>query len=71
MVTYIVTLLSGRARELGTAMWDADAPECQNFSHFAHIIMGVFDQSASGPATTRQLGSEGCPTPIPLSHAKL
>ena len=49
-VVYVITLLSGRAREWGTAVW-----ECQTFSQFAQAMRGVFDQSVSGPAATHQL----------------
>ena len=34
-VAYVITLLSGRAREWGTAVWEANAPECQTFTQFA------------------------------------
>ena len=51
----VITLLSGRAREWATAVWDANAPECQTFSQFSQAMRGVFDPSVSGPAATRQL----------------
>ena len=54
-VAYVITLLSGRACEWGTAVWEANAPECQTFSQFAQAMRGVFDRSVSGPAATRQL----------------
>ena len=54
-VAYVITLLSGRAREWGTAVWEANAPECQTFSQFAQAMRGVFDRSVSGPAATQQL----------------
>ena len=54
-VAYMITLLSGRAREWGTAVWEANAPDCQTFSDFAQAMRGVFDHSVSGPAATRQL----------------
>ena len=31
-VAYVITLLTGRAHEWGTALWDAGAPECQNYT---------------------------------------
>ena len=34
-VAYVITILSGRAREWGTAVWEANTPECQTFSQFA------------------------------------
>ena len=54
-VAYVITLLSGRAREWGTAVWDANAPECQTFSQFAQAMRGVFDRSVTGSDATRQL----------------
>ena len=54
-VAYVITLLSGRAREWGTAVWEANTPECQTFSKFSQAMRGVFDRSVSGPAATRQL----------------
>ena len=54
-IAYVITLLSGRACEWGTAVWEANTPECQTFSLFAQAIRGVFDRSVSGPAATRQL----------------
>ena len=54
-VAYVITLLSGRAREWGTAVWDANAPECQIFTQFTQPMREVFDQSVAGPAATRQL----------------
>ena len=41
-VAYVITLLSGRAREWATAVWDANAPECQTFSQFFQAMRGVF-----------------------------
>ena len=41
-VAYVITLLSGRAREWATAVWDTNAPECQTFSQFSQAMRGVF-----------------------------
>ena len=54
-VAYVITLLSGRACEWGTAGWEANAPECQTFTQFAQAMREVFDRSVTGPAATRQL----------------
>ena len=54
-VSYVLTLLSGRVPEWGTAMWEAKAPDCQNFSSFGNAMKGVFGRSVTGPAATRQL----------------
>ena len=54
-MAYVITLLSRRACEWGTAVWEANAPECQTFTQFAEAMRGVFDRSVAGPAATRQL----------------
>ena len=54
-VAYVITLLSGRAREWATAVWDSNAPECQSFFQFSQAMRDTFDRSVSGPAATRQL----------------
>ncbi|KAI7792941.1 putative myosin-7-like [Triplophysa rosa] len=33
-VAFVLTLLTGRAREWGTAVWDAQAPPCRSFGDF-------------------------------------
>ena len=53
-VAFVITLLSVRACEWGTAVWEANA-KCQTFSQFAQAMRGVFDRSVSGPAATCQL----------------
>ena len=54
-VAYVITLLSGRAREWATAVWDSNAPECQSFFQFSQAMRDTFDRSVSGPAATRKL----------------
>ncbi|XP_036379838.1 vascular endothelial growth factor receptor kdr-like [Megalops cyprinoides] len=44
-IAYVITLLTGRAREWGTAVWDADAPFCHSF---AEEMRKVFDRSKHG-----------------------
>ena len=39
-VAYVITLLSGRAHEWGTAVWEANAPACQTFSKLAQAMRG-------------------------------
>ncbi|KAI7808134.1 hypothetical protein IRJ41_016491 [Triplophysa rosa] len=47
-VAYVLTLLTGRAREWGTAVWDAQAPCCHSFSAFQAEMTQLFDRSARG-----------------------
>ena len=45
---YVITLLSGSAREWGTAVWEVNEPECYDFTLFSACMKKVFDRSASG-----------------------
>lgn len=47
-VAYIITLLADRAREWGTALWDANSPVCSKFQDFADELIKVFDCSVQG-----------------------
>ena len=54
-VAYVITQLSGRAREWGTAMWDADSPSCADFQGFSSEMKRVFDRSKHGHEAAREL----------------
>ncbi|MGL5598840.1 MAG: DUF4939 domain-containing protein [Aeromonas sp.] len=47
-VAYVITLLSGRAREWGVAVWNARAPCCTAFEDFRAEMTKLFDRSARG-----------------------
>lgn len=47
-VAYVLTLLAGRAREWGVAVWNANAPFCANFEEFRQEMVKLFDRSARG-----------------------
>lgn len=47
-VAYIITLLADRARERGTALWDANSPVCSKFQDFADELIKVFDCLVQG-----------------------
>lgn len=51
-----MTLLTGSAREWGTAVWDARAPFCRFFDDFRDEIIKLFDRSAQGDEAAAQLG---------------
>ncbi|KAF7640610.1 hypothetical protein LDENG_00030340, partial [Lucifuga dentata] len=42
------SLLSGRAREWGTAVWDAQLPICSGLAAFTEEMKRVFDRSVAG-----------------------
>lgn len=42
-VAYIITLLAGRAREWGAALWNADSPTCFDFQTFTDALIKVFE----------------------------
>ena len=54
-VAYIITLLTGKAREWGTALWDSDDPICTDYDEFTKEMKEVFDRSVSGRDAARQL----------------
>ncbi|KAJ3598944.1 hypothetical protein NHX12_032907, partial [Muraenolepis orangiensis] len=54
-VAYVVSLLSRRAREWGTAMWDTDSPCCASFKEFLDEKRRVFDRSLCGREAAREL----------------
>lgn len=54
-VAYVLTLLTGRAREWGTAVWDARAPFCRFFDDFKDEMIKLFDRSAQGDEAAARL----------------
>ena len=54
-VAYVLTQLSGRAREWGTALWEAESPVCMDFSEFRDEMRRVFDRSKHGHEAAREL----------------
>lgn len=54
-VAYVITQLSGRAREWGTALWEAEPPCCDDFNDFASEMKRVFDRSKHGHEAAREL----------------
>ena len=54
-VAYIITLLTGKAREWGTALWDSDDPICASYNDFTKEMKEVFDRAVSGRDAARQL----------------
>lgn len=54
-VTYVRTLLSGRAKEWGVAVWNAKAPFCTFFEGFRKEMEKLFDHSVRGDEATALL----------------
>ena len=54
-VAYVITQLSGRARERGTALWEARSPSCGNFEVLAAEMRRIFDRSKHGHEAAREL----------------
>ena len=52
---YVLTLLSGRAREWGIAVWRSQAPCCATFADFSQEMAKLFDRSARGDEAAAQL----------------
>lgn len=56
-VAFVLTLLTGRAREWGVAVWEAGAPCCRSFGDFRVEMTNLFDCSARGDEAAAQLSS--------------
>ncbi|XDV14787.1 hypothetical protein PO909_014975 [Leuciscus waleckii] len=54
-VAYVLTLLTGKAREWGIAVWDAQAPFCRYFEDFREEMIQRFDRSARGDEAASRL----------------
>lgn len=56
-VAFVISLLTGRAREWATAVWSEKADCCKEFSLFKTEMMKVFDRSALGKEASRLLAA--------------
>lgn len=56
-VAYVISLLTGRAREWGTAAWEAGVDFTTRFDSFKEEMIRVFDRSAHGEEASRVLSS--------------
>lgn len=56
-VAFVLTLLSGRAREWGIAVWRSRAPCCTSFVAFRQEMAKLFDRSAQGDEAAARLSS--------------
>uniref|UniRef100_A0AAQ4Q544 CCHC-type domain-containing protein n=1 Tax=Gasterosteus aculeatus aculeatus TaxID=481459 RepID=A0AAQ4Q544_GASAC len=54
-IAYVISLLTGRAREWGTSVWEAGGPCCRRFPLFKEEMIKVFDQSVFGREASRLL----------------
>ena len=54
-VALVLTLLSGRASQWGTAVWENKDPCCSSFQSLAVEIKRVFDRAVAGREAARQL----------------
>lgn len=54
-VAYVITLLTGKARAWGTAMWDAQSPICSSFDEFSSEMKKLFDRSVRGDEAAAKL----------------
>ncbi|KAL0165682.1 hypothetical protein M9458_037526, partial [Cirrhinus mrigala] len=56
-VAFVISLLTGRAREWGTAVWESQARCCFEFESFKDEMIKTFDQSVFGKEASRLLAS--------------
>lgn len=56
-IAYVISLLKGRAREWGTAVWNAEGECLIRYSLFKEEILRVFDRSVHGPEASCALSS--------------
>ncbi|KAL0149344.1 hypothetical protein M9458_055382, partial [Cirrhinus mrigala] len=56
-VAFVISLLSGRARDWGAAVWEMEAVFCEHFSLFKEEMTKVFDRSVFGQEASRLLSS--------------
>lgn len=56
-VAYVVSLLTSRAREWGTAVWEAGADCCDQYNVFKKEMLKFFDRSVFGREASRQLAA--------------
>ncbi len=54
-IAYVITLLTGRAREWGTAVWDTGASFCNVFDDFRCEMTRLFDRSVRGDEAASKL----------------
>ncbi len=54
-VAFVITLLTGRAREWGTTVWEKQLPFCATFELFRQEMIKVFDRSVTGKEAASQL----------------
>ncbi|KAI2661152.1 Transposon Tf2-6 polyprotein [Labeo rohita] len=54
-VAYVITLLTGKAREWGSAVWDAGASFCTDFEEFRAEMTKLFDRSVKGDEAASKL----------------
>lgn len=61
-VAYIILFLARRAREWGTAMWNADSPNCFDIQNFTNELIEVFDREAACETLQMRQGRKMAPT---------
>ncbi|RXN02757.1 Pol poly [Labeo rohita] len=54
-IAFVLTLLTGRAREWGVVVWENQAPCCRSFRAFREEMTALFDRSARGDEAATQL----------------
>lgn len=56
-VAFILSLLTGQAREWGAAVWEAESDCCSHYASFKEEMLKVFGRSVLGREASRQLAA--------------
>lgn len=56
-IAFVISLLSGRAREWGTAVWSAGSECLNSYDYFKEEMLRVFDRAVHGAEASRLLSS--------------
>lgn len=54
-IAFVISLLTGKARDWATAIWEANASCCSSFKSFSDEMLKVFDRSLKGKEAAKEL----------------
>ena len=54
-IAFIISLLSGKAAQWATALWESNSPACQSYDAFSNEMRKVFDHPVKGKEASKRL----------------